>query len=185
VVSISGQCYRAERFPYLDRQPLRPGLRLRLGDGLPFGHRDGESVEPDEKPEFEIVDEVKADTVEIVHGGAALVQASKVIVTQAGAQHIEAAKVKLTQSGAGIIETETIDLHSSGAGLLIADNVELQESGIAVAFADTIKGDNSVIGVLLAGTIEGTPHVKLDLRRAAAFGAGAAVALFILRRIFR
>jgi hypothetical protein len=50
---------------------------------------------------------------------------------------------------------------------------------------DTVNAKESVIGVLLAGTIEGSPDVKVDARSAAAFGAGAVVTIFLLRRLFK
>jgi len=146
--------------------------------------RNGDGMASDGSPEFEIVEEVKADTVKITHAGAALVQANTVTVTQAGVQRIEASQVTLAHGGAAIIESETMELSHGGAGFLVADNVDVKHSGLGISFADTVHAQDSIIGVLFAGHIEGTPDIKFDARRAAAFGAGATVALFLLRRFF-
>lgn len=142
-------------------------------------------MEPTDAPDFEVLDEVIADTVEIKQAGAALVQATTVSVTQGGIQSVEAKDVSLTQGGAFAVSTENIDLSNSGAGLISAETVNLKNSNSMFTVTDTVNAKESVIGVLLAGSIEGTPDVKFDARSAAAFGAGAAVALFVLRRLFR
>jgi hypothetical protein len=68
--------------------------------------------------------------------------------------------------------------------MISADTVHLDSSRSLVVIADTLKSKDSRILILLAGTIEGAPDVKIDARTAAAIGAGAAVTLFILKRVF-
>jgi hypothetical protein len=134
---------------------------------------------------YEGLDDIEADHVTINQGGAGQVKATTVEVTQGGIQAVEADHVTISQGGAFIIEADSADLTLSGAGLVTSDNVNLHSGGAGVVVADTLKTDpGSVIGVLFAGTIEGQPNVKVDARRAAAFGAAMAVTLFVLRRVF-
>ncbi len=134
---------------------------------------------------YQVHDEVKAEHVTITQGGAAVVEADTVEVTQGGIQAAQANTLSISQGGAMIVETEVAELTMSGAGVLSADRVELTSAGAGIAIADTLVADDkSTIGFLFAGTIEGQPDVKIDARAAAAFGAGLAVALFLLSRIF-
>lgn len=135
--------------------------------------------------EFEVIEEVRADSVNITQGGAGHVEATTVDITQGGAQVINAEQLSVTQGGALVAEAGDADFTMSGAGFLTADNVEFKSSGAGIVVADTFKADGkSVIGFLFAGTIEGEPDVKVDARTAAISGAAFAVVLFVLRRLF-
>lgn len=142
-------------------------------------------MEPTDTPDFEIHEEVIADTVEITQAGAALVQADTVSVTQGGAQSVEAKEVSISQGGAFVVTAEHVDVSEGGAAIISAGTARLKNSYNAFMVTDTVEAEQSTIGVVLAGNIEGSPDVKVDARTAAAFGAGAAIALFILRRMFR
>jgi hypothetical protein len=149
-----------------------------------MGDNDGAvSVEP--SGDGELMD-VSADHVTITQGGAAYVDATTVDVTQGGIQSVEAQNVSISQGGAFIVDAERAELTLSGAGFLTSDNVDLNSGGAGIVVADTLKAEpGSVIGVLLAGTIEGQPHVKVDARAAAAFGAAFAFTVLVLRRFLR
>jgi len=134
--------------------------------------------------DFEVLEEVHAQTVEIIQGGAALVQAETVVISQGGAQRVEATEVSISRGGAMTIGTQHANLDGSAAAVIRADTVRLNSATAGFAAADTVVAQDSTIGILIAGTIEGEPDVKLDARAAAAMGAGAAVAFFVLRRIF-
>ncbi len=139
---------------------------------------DGEGVE-------EIIEDLRAEHVTIAQGGAGRIEAGVVEITQGGAQTIEAENVSLSQAGAFTVESTTAEVSMSGVGFLTTDTVTLRSGGAGVVIADTVKAESgSVIGVLFAGTIEGDPNVRVDFRAAAAAGAGFAVALFVLRRLF-
>ena len=146
--------------------------------------RTGAAMASTDKPEFEIHEEVIAENVEIKQAGAAVVKADTVSVTQGGIQSVEAKKVSVERGGAFAVAAEAVNLTNSGAGFISSESAKLNNSRNAFMVTDTVKAKNSTIGVLLAGSIEGTPDVKMDARSAAAFGAGAAIALFLLRRIF-
>ncbi|MGI9585111.1 MAG: hypothetical protein ACR2N7_05925 [Acidimicrobiia bacterium] len=154
------------------------------GPGILRGTANGDNVEENGTP-YEVQDEVRADHVTISQGGAALVQADHVEISQGGAQAVETKELSISQGGALLVDTESADFNMSGAAVLNADTVTMQSAGVGLTVADTVKAENTVIGFLFAGTIEGEPDVKIDARTAAAFGAGLAIALFILRRVFR
>ncbi len=139
---------------------------------------DGEGIE-------EIIEDLRAEHVTIAQGGAGRIEADVVEITQGGAQSIEADNVSLSQAGAFTIESTTADVTMSGVGFLTTDTVTLRSGGAGIVVADTVKAESgSVIGFLFAGTIEGDPNVRIDFRSAAAAGAGFALALFVLRRVF-
>lgn len=134
----------------------------------------------------EVIEDVKADHVTISQGGANSVEATTVEVSQGGIQAVKAEHVTITQGGAFIVETTSAELTMSGSGLIAADTITLRSGGAGLVVADTLKAEpGSIVGFLFAGSIEGNPDVKVDLRTAAAMGAGFAVALFALRRLFR
>lgn len=136
--------------------------------------------------EYEVLEEVRAETVEISQGGAALIQADSVSITQGGAQVVETKSFAITQGGAVSVSTETASLDSSAAVLVSADTVQLNSAGVAIAVADTVRADRgSRIGILLAGTIEGNPKVGIDARTAAIVGVCGATTLFVLNRLLR
>jgi hypothetical protein len=142
-------------------------------------------MESKDTPDFEIHEEVVAEVVEINQAGAALVKAESVTVTQGGIQSVEAKDVAITQGGAFVVTAEKFKVTRGGAAIVSSQRAKLDHSINAFMVTDTVDARDSVIGLVLAGNIEGSPDVKVDARSAAAFGAGAVVALFILRRIFK
>jgi len=136
--------------------------------------------------EYEVLEEVRAETVEISQGGAGLIQAESVSITQGGAQVVETKSFEITQGGAVSVSTETASLDASAAVLVSADTVQLNSAGVAIVVADTLEADRgSRIGILLAGTIEGNPKVGIDARTAAIVGVCGAATLFVLNRLLR
>lgn len=135
---------------------------------------------------YDVLEEVRAETVEISQGGAGVVQAESVSITQGGAQIVETKSLSISQGGAVSVTTETASLDASAAALVSANTVDLNSSGAAIVITDTLQADRaSRIGVLFAGTIEGNPKVGVDARTAAIVGVCAATTLFILNRLFR
>ena len=144
-----------------------------------------DTAHPNGSGEYEL-QEVRAETVEISQGGAALIQADSVSITQGGAQFVETKALTITQGGAVSVSAETANLDASAALLVSANDIQLNSGAAAIAVADTLKADaNSRIGILFAGTIEGTPKVGFDARTAAIVGVCGATTLFVLNRIFR
>lgn len=143
-------------------------------------------MDTNESDNGQVLEDVTAEHVTVTQGGANRVEAKTVEMTQGGAQSIQAESVTISQGGAFGIETTTADLTMSGAAFIAGDTITVSQGGAGVVVADTLKAEpGSIIGVLFAGTIEGNPDVKVDARTAAAFGAGFALAAFVLRRIFR
>jgi hypothetical protein len=133
----------------------------------------------------DVADEVIADVVNISQGGAGRIEGGTIRIDQGGAQTITGQSVEVTQGGAVVVSAETATLNNSAVAFLIAEEAKVVESIPLVAVTNQLSAENSRIGVLLAGRIDGEPEIGIDLRMAAAIGAGAAIALFILRRIFR
>lgn len=143
-------------------------------------------MDTNESGNGQVLEDVTAEHVTVTQGGANRVEATTVEVNQGGAQSVQAETVTISQGGAFGIETTTADLTMSGAGFIAGDTITVSQGGAGVVVADTLKAEaGSIIGVLFAGTIEGNPEVKVDARTAAAFGAGFAIAAFVLRRLFR
>ncbi len=141
--------------------------------------------QPNGSGDHDMIEEVRADIVEINQGGAGLVQAESVSINQGGAQVVETKNLSITQGGVLSANAETANLEASGAAVLNAETVHLKSASSLFTVADTVESDSgSRIGILLAGTIEGDPNVRMDARTAALIGLSAAVTLFVLKRLF-
>lgn len=112
------------------------------------------------------------------------VRAEHVEIVQGGAQRIDAHSVSIEQGGAGLVRASEVSVHQGGIGLVRADSVELREtsSAVAVAAREANIGAGSNIVFLLARTVRGDVQPLLDWRAAAAFGAAFAVVTALLRR---
>lgn len=136
--------------------------------------------------DFDIVEEVHGEIVEITQGGAGVVQATTVNVTQGGIQTATTENLTISQGGVAMVETTDASVTMGAVGFLTADNVALSSSGAAITVADTVKADDkSTIGVLFAGTIEGNPTIAVDGRKAVVAVAAFAVVLMVLKRVLR
>lgn len=139
----------------------------------------------DSQTSNDVPDEVVADVVNISQGGAGRIEGGTISIDQGGAQTITGQSIEITQGGAAVVSAETATLNNSAVALLISEEATVVGSAPLLTIANQLTTEDSRIGVLLAGSIEGQPRVGLDLRLAAAVGAGAAIALFVLRRIVR
>jgi hypothetical protein len=134
--------------------------------------------------DFDIVEQVQGDTVEISQGGAGVVEATTVNVNQGGIQHASTQHLTVTQGGIMIAEAGDVSVTMGGVGFLTADTVEFEASGAGIMVADTVKAsDHSTIGVLFAGTVEGNPTIHVDGRKAIAAVAACAAFLIVLKRV--
>ena len=133
--------------------------------------------------DFDVVEEVQGEIVEITQGGAGRVQATTVNVTQGGIQTATTENLTISQGGVAMVETTDASITMGGVGILAADNVQLSNSAAAITVADTVKADEkSTIGVLFAGTIEGNPNIAVDGRKTIAAVAAFAGVLMVLRK---
>jgi hypothetical protein len=119
--------------------------------------------------------------------------------------YVSAAEVSMTQAGAGVIVTSgDVDIRQAGANAMIvggdvslrqggsqlmiaSGDVSVTQGGAGLAVGRTVDARSSIIGIAVGRevTITDDSKVVFEPRSAAAFGAGVAVALFLLRRIFR
>jgi hypothetical protein len=128
-----------------------------------------------------------ADNVDIRNAGARDIDADTVSITQGGARDIDATTVTINQGGAARISADELTISQGGVGIARTEHLTIQEGGNAFAvLADkaTLDPDTSVF-LLIAGSTSGDVRPVMDWRAAAAFGAGFAFALGLLRRLRR
>ena len=113
--------------------------------------------------------EVRAERVEIKQGGAGRVDATTVTVEQGGVGRVHAQDVTVTMGGVGLAQTESLQL---GQGA----------NAFAVSADDANVSDGGSVFLLIARHASGNIRPVLDWRAAAAFGAGFALVLRVLRR---
>lgn len=127
------------------------------------------------------------DNVEIHNSGARDIDATTVSITQGGARDIDATNVTINQGGAVRVRADELNISQGGVALARAEHLTVQEGGTAFAvIADnaTLDPDTSVF-LLIAGSTKGDVRPVMDWRAAAAFGAGFAFVVGLLRRVRR
>lgn len=124
-------------------------------------------------------------TVRLEEQGAGNIRADSVTISQGGAGNIEAGNVSITQGGAGRVTADHLTVNQGGVGLARTERLTIEEGGSAfVVMADTADiGAGANVFMLVARNAGGEVRPVLDWRAAAAFGAGLALALTLLRRI--
>ncbi len=127
------------------------------------------------------------DNVDIRNGGARDIDATTVSITQGGARDIDATTVTINQGGAARIRADELNVSQGGIGFARADHLTLEEGGTAFAvIADNVTLDpEASVFLLIAGSTKGDVRPVMDWRAAAAFGAGFAFVLGLLRRVRR
>ena len=128
-----------------------------------------------------------AESVDIHNGGARDIDATTVSITQGGARDIDATTVTINQGGAAKVRADQLTVSQGGVALAQTDSVTLQQGGSAFAvIADEATLDpQSSVFLLIAGTTNGDVRPVIDWRAAAAFGAGFALVLGLMRRARR
>ena len=170
-----------------DEQPERT-----LADVLDEAEEDehDEFDEPDDRPgaPFAFTESMESeesdDHVDIRSGGARDIDATTVSITQGGARDVEATTVTINQGGAARITADEVTISQGGVGLARTERLTIEQGGSAFAvMADNaeLNADTSVF-LLVAGSTSGDVRPFLDWRAAAAFGAGFALVLTLLRR---
>jgi len=130
-------------------------------------------------------DDAGDDNVDIHNGGARDIDATTVSITQGGARDIDATTVTINQGGAARIRADELTISQGGVALARTEHLTIQEGGSAfavVADKATLDPETSVF-LLIAGTTNGDVKPVMDWRAAAAFGAGFAFVLGLLRRL--
>jgi hypothetical protein len=133
--------------------------------------------------------DVRADTVTMERAGAEYVTAERAIITNSGARTIDARSAQIDRSGVLALNSEKAVFYNSSAVAVATEQARIVRGRVFMLKAEnaTIEGD-ARIG-LYAGPASENVRPLLDVRGAAAFGAGfGAVVLLIgsmLRRLLR
>lgn len=113
--------------------------------------------------------DVRADRVELTHGGASTITADTVSLSQGGAGRVRARELTISQGGVGVARADRLTLkENAGAFAVIANQATV--------------GDTANVFLLVAGRTSGPVRTAIDLRVAAVFGAAFALVLALLRR---
>ena len=128
-----------------------------------------------------------AENVDIHNGGARDIDATTVSITQGGARDIDATTVTINQGGAATIRADELTISQGGVALARTERLSVQQGGSAFAVVadEAILDPESSIFLLIAGSTNGDVRPVIDWRAAAAFGAGFALVLGLLRRARR
>jgi hypothetical protein len=149
------------------------------------------------------LDSIRAKNVTMDRSGAENIDAETVKMTNAGAKSIRATTIEMQNSGSMTVTGDKVTMQQSSAMLVAGQNIELSESGVFSVQAEsaTLHG-NSRQGVLIAGKVtaeqdvravigiigkvegSGRVNVMFDPPAAAALGAGLALVLTLIRRVF-
>ncbi|MGH2617866.1 MAG: hypothetical protein ACRDJC_21770 [Thermomicrobiales bacterium] len=133
--------------------------------------------------------DVQASTVSMERAGAEQVTADRVIMTNSGARTVEARSAQIDRSGILALNSEKAVLYNSSSVAVAVEEARIVRGRILMMKADnaTIEGD-ARIGIY-AGPATETVRPLVDLRGAAAFGAGLGAVLLLagslLRRLIR
>ncbi|MBA3450777.1 MAG: hypothetical protein H0T18_06155 [Chloroflexia bacterium] len=133
--------------------------------------------------------DVRGKTVSMERAGAEHVAAERVIMTNSGARTVEGNSVQIDRSGILAVTSDKAVFYNSSAVAVAADEARIVRGRVFMLKAEraTIDGD-AKIGIY-AGPAGDAVHPLVDVRGAAAFGAGLGAVLLLLgsllRRLFR
>ena len=133
--------------------------------------------------------DVRAGTIALERAGAEQVTAERVVMTNSGARTIDARSAQVDRSGILAVRSDKAVFYNSTAIAVSTDEARIVRGQVLLLKADraTIEGDARI--AVYAGTASDSVRPLVDVRGAAAFGAGlgAVLLLFgsVLRRLFR
>lgn len=133
--------------------------------------------------------DVQAGTIAMERAGAEQVTAERVVMTNSGARTIDARSAQVDRSGVLAVRSEKAVFYNSTAIAVATDEARIVRGRVLLLKADraTIEGDARI--AVLAGPASDTMRPLVDIRGAAAFGAGLGAMLLlagsVLRRLFR
>lgn len=112
-------------------------------------------------------------------------RAQNVTLSQGGAGSIEADTVSISQGGAGRVHAGQMSVSQGGVGLARVEHLTIEQDGSAFALMadEATVDDGANVFLLVAGKVSGNIKPLVDWRSAAAFGAGLALVLTLLRKI--
>lgn len=156
-------------------------------DGSDDAEVDAQAARDNMEHEETAADIRDAGNVDIKNGGARDIDATSVSITQGGARDIEATTVTINQGGAARIRADELSISQGGVALARTEHLTIQDGGnafLVVADKAALDPETSVF-LLVAGSTTGDVRPVMDWRAAAAFGAGFAFVLGLLRRLRR
>ena len=133
--------------------------------------------------------DVRADTITMDRAGAEQVTAERVIMTNSGARTVDARSAQVDRSGILAVRSDKAVFYNSTAIAVATDEARIVRGRVLLLKADhaTIEGDARI--AVFAGAASDNVRPLVDVRGAAAFGAGLGAALLLfgslLRRLFR
>ena len=133
--------------------------------------------------------DVHAGTIAMERAGAEQVTAERVVMTNSGARTIDARSAQVDRSGVLAVRSDKAVFYNSTAIAVATDEARIVRGRVLLLKADraTIEGDARI--AVFAGLSSETVRPLVDIRGAAAFGAGVGAVLLligtVLRRLFR
>lgn len=126
----------------------------------------------------------------IYNGLVPYVNAGNVAITQSGAGVVVAnGDVDIRQAGTNaLIVSGNVSIRQGGSQMMVTSgNIAITQGGAGVAVGRAVQATGSTIGIAVGRevTISENSKVMFAPGGAAAFGAGLALVLFVLGRIFR
>lgn len=130
------------------------------------------------------------ENAKIYNGFFPYVSAGDVSVAQAGVGVIvTGGDVDIRQAGVNaLVVGGDVSLRQGGSQLMIASgDVSITQGGAGLVVGRTVEARSSMIGIAVGRevTIAEDSKIMFEPRSAVAFGAGVAVVLFLLGKIFR
>ncbi|MFZ1753882.1 MAG: hypothetical protein WBO46_14135 [Caldilineaceae bacterium] len=149
-----------------------------------------ESQNPNGKnPLDEVADDLSAgltgETVDVRDSSVEEVQGGQIKMNNSAARSLRAQAMDMRESAVAMAQVDSLEMHESAAGGVIGKSVSTHGGVIGIGVAERFHASDTTVGLLVAGEVEGNVKVLLTPGAAAAFGAAFAVALTLLRLLFR
>ena len=129
--------------------------------------------------------DVRAGTIAMERAGAEQVTAERVVMTNSGARTIDARSAQVDRSGILAVRSDKAVFYNSTSIAISTDEVRIVRGRVLLLKADraAIEGD-ARIGIY-AGTASESVRPLVDVRGAAAFGAGLGAVLLLFASVLR
>ncbi len=129
--------------------------------------------------------DVRANTVAMERAGAEQVHAQRVIMTNSGARSVDARSAQIDRSGVLAVKSEKAVFYNSSAIAVAAEHARIVRGRVFMLKSDnaTIEGD-ARIGIYAGPAVDGVRPL-VDVRGAAAFGAGAGLVVLVAGNVLR
>ena len=133
--------------------------------------------------------DVDATTVSMDRAGAEQVTAERVVMTNSGARTVEARSAQVDRSGILAVRSDKAVFSNSTAIAIATEEARIVRSRVFALKADRATIESGARVAIYAGPADENIRPLVDVRAAAAFGAGLGAVLLLLgsllRRVFR